>query len=79
MKLRNDISEKERFLRKPCIICDEDGYSRMDSFTQESYILSSNPPPLYCHYCLGNWLLNNLIDGDVGKLQIGKEYACCKI
>ena len=68
MRLKNKISEKERFLSPMCVICDEDAFARID-FNEYSNDPSNSP--LYCEYCMDNWNINPKLRD--GKLQIGKE------
>lgn len=68
MKLRNEISEKERSLSPMCAICDEYAFGRVDRF--EWSCVAGNAP-LYCEYCVDNWC--DFVAIRDGKLQIGKE------
>ncbi len=81
MRLKNEVSEKERFLSSMCAICDEDAYIRMDGF---EYSCEPSNAPLYCRCCMDNWSILPAVvrDGKLqigdGKLQIGKEESCGK-
>jgi hypothetical protein len=68
MKLRNEISDKERFLSPMCAICDEYAFARLDGFCYSGNLGSA---PLYCADCLTNWTAYESCRN--GKLQIGKE------
>jgi len=66
MKLRSEISNRERFLSILCAICDEAAYGRIDGFGYSSMVTND---PLYCEYCMNNWDVSNRD----GNLQIGRE------